>query len=148
MFTLFLFYRSYCIWFYCWICSMFFIFQIYQVKQDLTFPLESKILSNRIIFIFIHGSLLKQKLPWSQKLWSFLLYLHFLYEGCTNTHIFHVCVCQVENYMYFNFPTSEKAMAPHSSTLFFFFFQYSCLENPMDREAWKAAVHGDAEGQT
>ena len=20
--------------------------------------------------------------------------------------------------------------------------QYSCLENPMDREAWKAAVHG------
>ena len=21
-------------------------------------------------------------------------------------------------------------------------FQYSCLENPMDREAWKATVHG------
>ena len=101
MFTLFLFYRSYCIQFYCWICSMFFILQIYQVKQDLTFPLQSKILSTRIIFIFIHGSLLKQKIPWSQKLWSLLLYLHFLYEGCTNTHIFHVCVCQVENYMYF-----------------------------------------------
>ena len=25
---------------------------------------------------------------------------------------------------------------------------YSCLENPMDRGAWKAAVHGIAEGQT
>ena len=26
--------------------------------------------------------------------------------------------------------------------------QYSCRENPMDRGAWKAAVHGVAEGQT
>jgi len=26
--------------------------------------------------------------------------------------------------------------------------QYSCLENPVDREAWKAAVHGVAEGRT
>ena len=26
--------------------------------------------------------------------------------------------------------------------------QYSCLENPMDGEAWKAAVHGIAEGGT
>ena len=26
--------------------------------------------------------------------------------------------------------------------------QYSCLENPMDREAWKAAVHRITEGQT
>ena len=26
--------------------------------------------------------------------------------------------------------------------------QYSCLANPMDRRAWKAAVHGDAEGRT
>ena len=44
---------------------------------------------------------------------------------------------------------------------FFFFFpsgvrgegngaplQYSCLENPMDGGAWKAAVHGVAEGRT
>ena len=35
----------------------------------------------------------------------------------------------------------EKAMAPHSST-------HSCLENPMDGGAWKAAVHGVAEGWT
>ena len=26
-------------------------------------------------------------------------------------------------------------------------FQYSCLENPMDREAWWAAVHGVTESQ-
>ena len=26
--------------------------------------------------------------------------------------------------------------------------QYSCLENPMDGGAWKAAVHGVDEGQT
>ena len=26
--------------------------------------------------------------------------------------------------------------------------QYSCLENPMDGGAWKAAVHAVAEGQT
>ena len=26
--------------------------------------------------------------------------------------------------------------------------QYSCLENPMDRGAWWAAVHGVAKGQT
>ena len=26
--------------------------------------------------------------------------------------------------------------------------QYSCLENPMDRGAWWARVHGNAESQT
>ena len=26
--------------------------------------------------------------------------------------------------------------------------QCSCLENPMDRGAWRAAVHGVAQGQT
>ena len=26
--------------------------------------------------------------------------------------------------------------------------QYSCLENPMDREAWWATVHGAAKSQT
>ena len=26
--------------------------------------------------------------------------------------------------------------------------QYSCLENPMDGGAWKAAVHGVTEGRT
>ena len=27
-------------------------------------------------------------------------------------------------------------------------FQYSCLENPLDREAWQATVHGVAKSQT
>ena len=27
-------------------------------------------------------------------------------------------------------------------------FQYSCLENPMDGGAWRAEVHGVAEGRT
>ena len=26
--------------------------------------------------------------------------------------------------------------------------QYSCLENPMDREAWRAIVHGVAKSRT
>ena len=27
-------------------------------------------------------------------------------------------------------------------------FQYSCVENPMDREAWQIKVHGVTRGQT
>ena len=27
-------------------------------------------------------------------------------------------------------------------------FQYACLDNPMDRGAWKATVHGITKGQT
>ena len=27
-------------------------------------------------------------------------------------------------------------------------FQYSCLENPMDRETWRATVHGVTQSQT
>ena len=27
-------------------------------------------------------------------------------------------------------------------------FQYSCWDNPMDREAWRATVHGVAKGGT
>ena len=44
----------------------------------------------------------------------------------------------------------EKGMATHSSILFFFFLplQYSCLENSMDRGAWRATVHGVTESDT
>ena len=37
----------------------------------------------------------------------------------------------------------EKGIASNSSQ-----FQYSCLENSMDRGAWWATVHGVAESQT
>ena len=47
----------------------------------------------------------------------------------------------------------EEEVATHSSILFYFFIfifiswklitlQYSCLENPMDRGAWWATIHG------
>ena len=49
----------------------------------------------------------------------------------------------------------EKEMATLSSILAWRIregnsapLQYSCLENPMDRGAWKAVVHGVAEGRT
>ena len=35
----------------------------------------------------------------------------------------------------------EKGMATHSSIFLFFPLQYSCLENPMDREDWQAIGH-------
>ena len=38
----------------------------------------------------------------------------------------------------------RKKLHPRNSTP----LQYSCLENPMDGGAWKAAVHGVAEGRT
>ena len=37
---------------------------------------------------------------------------------------------------------------PISQFIHFIYNQYSCLENPMDGGAWKAAVHGVAEGRT
>ena len=36
--------------------------------------------------------------------------------------------------------SAEKGRATH--------FQYSCLENPMDKGAWRATVHGVAKSQT
>ena len=42
----------------------------------------------------------------------------------------------------------EKAMATHSSILFFFSLQYSCIENSMDRSAWWATVQGVAKSWT
>ena len=36
----------------------------------------------------------------------------------------------------------EKGMATHSS------IQYPCLDNPMDRGAWQATVHGVAKSRT
>ena len=40
-------------------------------------------------------------------------------------------------------PTHQQKIEGNGTPL-----QYSCLENPMDGEAWQAAVHGVAEGRT
>ena len=44
----------------------------------------------------------------------------------------------------YGFPSSHVWIGEGNGTP----LQYSCLENPMDRGAWKAAVHGVAEGWT
>ena len=36
---------------------------------------------------------------------------------------------------------------PLQYSFFFFSLQYSCLENPKDREAWRATVHRVTENQ-
>ena len=41
-------------------------------------------------------------------------------------------------------PGSERSSGEGNGTP----LQYSCLENPMDREAWWAAVHGVTKGRT
>ena len=57
--------------------------------------------------------------------------------------VFHICVI------------SSKMDVSISERFFYLFgegngtpLQYSCLENPMDGGAWKAAVHGVAEART
>ena len=49
------------------------------------------------------------------------------------------CHCLLLALYYLFSPLNEGSGSP---------LQYSCLENPMDRGAWKAAVHGVAEGRT
>ena len=49
----------------------------------------------------------------------------------------------IEAFFFFKFQLVIKIREGNGTPL-----QYSCLENPMDGGAWKAAVHGVAEGQT
>ena len=41
-------------------------------------------------------------------------------------------------------PESERSPGEENSNL----FQYSCMENPMDRGAWQATVHRVAKSRT
>ena len=60
--------------------------------------------------------------------------------------------------LYYSHPNEYEIVAHHWFDLHFCTdscgegngtpLQYSCLENPMDGGAWKAAVHGVAEGRT
>ena len=47
-------------------------------------------------------------------------------------------------YIYYFLGTSKLLYGEGNGTP----FQYSCLENPMDRGAWKAAVHGVVKSRT
>ena len=60
-----------------------------------------------------------------------------------------MCLNLYSIYFEKNFLWSAKKWISFSPNLFNGTpLQYSCLENPMDGGAWKAAVHGVAEGQT
>ena len=63
----------------------------------------------------------------------------------SNNYIFnHVCIYFVQNMVVcILFPPVFRIGEGNGTPL-----QYSCLENPMDGGAWKAAVHGVAEGRT
>ena len=47
-------------------------------------------------------------------------------------------------FFFFNFGSTRSSLREGNGTP----LQYSCLENPMNREAWKAAGHGVTEGRT
>ena len=72
--------------------------------------------------------------------------VHFAY-CVSQTLDSHTCCISISidflflylNYIYLAFACGEGNGTP---------LQYSCLENPMDGGAWKAAVHGVAEGWT
>ena len=56
-----------------------------------------------------------------------------------NTEIVAYIYIYISIYIYTHTQSGEGNGTP---------LQYSCLENPMDGGAWKAAVHGVDEGQT
>ena len=63
---------------------------------------------------------------WSD--YCFLTYAHYI---------------SVSIFFFFSLPISGKNREGNGNPL-----QYSCLENPMDGEAWRAAVHGVTKSQT
>ena len=70
---------------------------------------------------------------------SLLTGLHSLTLKCTySLYKPSFCSCWLHLTLYIPVPGEE-----HDNPL-----QYSCLENPMDREAWQATVHGVAKSRT
>ena len=57
--------------------------------------------------------------------------------------IFSIIRMKIKNSIFFYLNNSLEPLGKHDTPL-----QYSCLENPMDRGAWWAAVHGVAKSDT
>ena len=75
----------------------------------------------------------------------------YFQKNCTNVHIlvlilaysnFELLALGEERYMGFYVLLLQLPVRNGNP------LQYSCLENPMDREAWQATVHGVAESWT
>ena len=58
-------------------------------------------------------------------------------------NILHICICCLVARLYPTFCNSGTVGEGNGTPL-----QYSCLENPMDGGAWRAAVHGVAKSRT
>ena len=66
---------------------------------------------------------------------------HVLCVSCMGRQILYHCDTGKIN-------INQKLGGPPLFSLFYNPLQYSCLENPMNREAWQAIVHGVAKSQT
>ena len=81
-----------------------------------------------------------------------LHFLHFTYEGCLLLLGVSMLSFFKENTLIFSFQNSSH---PNSCEVIHFFgegngnpLQYCCLENPMDRGAWRSTAYGVAKSQT
>ena len=74
-----------------------------------------------------HSSILAWKIPWTEEPGGLMsMGSHRVEHDCSDLACMHACI-------------GEGNGNP---------FQYSCLENPVDRGAWLVAVHGVAQSQT
>ena len=78
---------------------------------------------------------------WVPNMWGFSSYYYwFLIYFCCQKRTYYVRLKCTKTY----FMVQHSQFREGNGTP----LQYSCLENPMDRGAWKAAIHGVAKGRT
>ena len=83
--------------------------------------------------------------------WVHIFYSRGSSQPRDGTHVF--CVSCVGRQILYHCDNGkinriQKLGGPPLFSLFYNPLQYSCLENPMNREAWRAVVHGVAKSQT